>query len=171
MHYHPSASQYAPKRKVRAAETVFTNPQAETNMTMVAKVAHISPTRSDRPQERIRPISLISPIKVYVAGELAGIAQPQIVDGDTLYFVTVQSGQVGNLRFELGGETFVPILRESVGSSLRYTQDAHHGTVEEPVLLIPGADQKPLKIVDDGKLYILMPDGTRYDATGRRAIP
>ena len=44
----------------------------------------------------------------------------------------------------------------------------HHGTVEEPVLLIPAAQQKPLKIVDDGKLYILLPDGTRFDATGKK---
>ena len=31
--------------------------------------------------------------------------------------------------------------------------------------------KEPEKVVIDGKLYILMPDGTRYDATGRRAIP
>ena len=53
-------------------------------------------------------------------------------------------------------------------SSILYSENDHHGTVEDPVLLIPAADQKPLKIVEKSKLYILMPDGTRFDATGKK---
>jgi hypothetical protein len=161
MHYHPSSSQYAPKRKVRAAEAAFTNPQAETNMTMVAKV--------DKSIYKFTNLQIYK-LKAYVDDVLAAEALPQVVDGDTLYFVTIQSDGSGTLRFELNGEPLAPIIRDSVVPSFRYSENDHHGTIEEPVLLVPAAELKPQKIVDKGTLYILMPDGTRYDATGKRVI-
>ena len=91
------------------------------------------------------------------------MATPQVVDGDTLYFLTIQSNGVGTLRFELDGEE----LAVETGS-VNYFPDSHLGTVEEPVLLSPAEDQKPQKILDNGILYILMPDGTRFDATGKK---
>ena len=148
MRYIPSSSQSPERRRVKASDNLFTNPDASTNMTMVAKIAPIGPIR---------------PITVYVNDELAGIATPQIVDGDTLYFLTIQSNGVGTLRFELDGEE----LAVETGS-VNYFPDSHLGTVEEPVLLSPAEDQKPQKILDNGILYILMPDGTRFDATGKK---
>ena len=153
MRYIPSSSQSPERRRVKASDNLFTNPDASTNMTMVAKIAPIGPIR---------------PITVYVNDELAGIATPQIVDGDTLYFLTIQSDKAGTLRFELDGEPLAPIVRSSVTPSIRYSENEHHGTVEEPVLLSPAEDQKPQKILDNGILYILMPDGTRFDATGKK---
>ena len=153
MRYVSSSSQAPSRRKIQAAEPVFTNPQAETNMTMVAKVEGQK--------------SKVEGLRVYVGNELAGVAEPQIVDGDTLYFVTIQSDQVGTLRFELNGETLTPVICESVGSSLRYTENEHLGTVEEPVLLRPSEDDRPYKILENNHVVIIR-NNERYDVTGKK---
>ena len=49
-----------------------------------------------------------------------------------------------------------------------YIPDSHYGTLDEPVILVPMDEQQPQKILEDGNLFILMPDGTRYSATGKK---
>ena len=131
---------------VAKEESLYSNPQASTNMTMVAVVKDLKDLRD---------------LSVYVAGELAGIAQPQIVDGDTLYFVTVQSDGTGMLRFELNGETLTP-----EAGAVRYVADDHLGSVSEPVVLTP-TDDRPYKVLEDNHVVIIRND-ERYDVTGKK---
>jgi hypothetical protein len=53
-------------------------------------------------------------------------------------------------------------------STVSYSPNSHYGTIEEPVILMPLDEQQPQKIMEDGQFYILMPDGTRYSATGKQ---
>ena len=68
----------------------FSNPKASTNMTMIAVV---------------KDLMDLTDLKVYVNDELAAVAEPI----DSLYFLTIQSGRVGELRFEMDGETLIPV--------------------------------------------------------------
>ncbi|MCP6003225.1 hypothetical protein NL386_37335, partial [Klebsiella pneumoniae] len=52
--------------------------------------------------------------------------------------------------------------------TVNYSPDSHYGTLDEPVILVPMDEQQPQKILEDGNLFILMPDGTRYSATGKK---
>ena len=152
MHYYAPSATNAPSRKRIAAENaLFTNPQAATNMTMVAVVKDLKDLRD---------------LSVYVAGELAAIATPQVVNGDTLYFVTIQSDGSGTLRFEMHGEPLAPIVRDSVTPSIRYSENAHHGSVEEPVVLCP-TDDRPYKVLEDNHVVIIR-NNERYDVTGKK---
>jgi len=153
MRYVPTSSQSPDRRKAKTVdEPVFTNPQVATNMTMVATVKGLR--------------SKVESLHVYVDNNLAGIAQPQIVNGDTLYFVTIQSDQVGDLRFELNGEPLAPIVRESVAPSIRYCENDHLGSVEEPVVLQP-TDDRPYKILENNHVVIIR-NNERYDVTGKK---
>ena len=155
MRYVPTSSQSPDRRKIQAAaESAFTNPQAATNMTMVAAV------------KDLRPLTFDLRLHVYVDGELAAIATPQVVDGDTLYFVTIQSDQVGDLRFELNGEPLAPIVRESVAPSIRYCENDHLGSVEEPVVLQP-TDDRPYKILENNHVVIIR-NNEKYSITGTK---
>lgn len=70
--------------------------------------------------------------------------------------------QPGNYSVEWSVRTTVP--EESEWASAQYIivvtglEDIEQGTLE----------QRPRKIIENGHVYILLPDGTRYDATGRR---
>ena len=121
-----------------------------TNMTMVVTVKDLK--------------GYSEPILAYVGNDLAGTAYPQVVDGDTLYFFTISSDKTSDVRFTTA-DTNCPL---STVSPLRYASNDHHGTIEEPVVLIPFDEQQPRKILEDGQFYILMPDGTRYSATGKQ---
>lgn len=88
---------------------------------------------------------------------------PQVVDGDTLFFLTISSDREGLLRFTTEDGQSLGTMR-----SICYRANDHHGTIREPVLLEPIDEQHPLKVFEDGILYILMPDGTRYSATGKK---
>lgn len=107
----------------------------------------------------------------YIGSDLVGYAEPIVVDGHTLYFFTISSDQEGaELRFTTeDGQLISPISPMGHMSPIRYKANAHHGTVEQPVVLMPLDDQHPQKVLEDGKLFILMPDGTKYSATGKRA--
>ena len=134
-----------------------------TNMTMVARLSTLDS----------RPLTLLA----YQGDELVGIAEPQIVAGDTLFFLTISAEHPGTIRFMTSdGQalTIVNLAQSSINRPIvnrqivNYTPDSHHGTIEEPVILMPLDEQQPQKIMEDGQFYILMSDGTRYSATGKQ---
>jgi len=132
------------RRKAKAADPdVFSNPHAATNMTMIARVEGLE----------VRGYGL----RVFVGDELAGVASPI----DSLYFITIQSDQVGELRFEMDGETLIP----EVGT-INYSADAHAGSIKAPIVLKP-TDERPYKILEDNHVIIIR-NGERYDVTGKR---
>ena len=150
-------------------------------MTMIARLSTLD----------ARPLTLDARLHCYVADELAGIATPQIVAGDTLFFLTISADQPGEIRFMTSDGQELAIVRASASKELstvncqlstalpivrgfaeirtiNYSPDSHYGTLDEPVILVPMDEQQPQKILEDGNLFILMPDGTRYSATGKK---
>ena len=132
-------------------QSAFSNPSAATNMTMIARVNMYPPYMADLADQSLR---------VYVAGELAAIAEPMMIDDELLYFLTIQSNRVGELRFEIGGETLTP-----VSGSISNAADSHHGSIKAPIMLRPAEDNRPYKIIDNDHVIIIR-DGERYDVTG-----
>ena len=134
---------------------LFTNPQAATNMTMIAKLDNGQWTMDN------------GQLKVYVGDELACVATP--VTGnpspvtENLYFLTIQSDKLGELRFELNGETYIP-----VSGPISYSADSHLGSLKDPVLLMTN-DELPTtyKILEDDHVVIIR-NGERYDVTGKK---
>ena len=104
-------------------------------------------------------------VNVYVGQELAAVAQPQIVEGDTLYFITVQADDADNLHFETGNG--IPLYVD--GAQMVYESDAHHGTLHAPVLLVPDGEptERVYKIIEDDRVLIIR-NGKRYDVVGRK---
>jgi hypothetical protein len=96
-------------------------------------------------------------LKVYVGDELAGVATPI----DSLYFITIQSDQVGELSFECNGEKLIP-----VSGSINYSADSHHGSLKAPIILRKD-DNHPYKIIEDQHVVIIR-NGERYDITGKK---
>ena len=126
------------------AESGFDNPKAATNMTMIAKIEGLA--ISDYRLE------------VFVNDELAGVATPI----DSLCFITVQSDKTGALRFELEGETYVP-----VSGTISYAADSHHGTLKAPVLLKKADEPGVYKIIENDHVVIIRNE-ERYDVTGKK---
>ena len=61
---------------------LYSNPNAAGNMTMIAKVVDSQKSKVER-------------LSVFVGDELVGVASPITVDGEQLYFITIQSDRVG----------------------------------------------------------------------------
>jgi hypothetical protein len=132
------------------SQATFNNPNAATNMTMIAMINDgMSATAS------LNDVNDV--LKVYVGDELACVATPI----DSLYFLTIQSDRVGELRFDLNGETYV-----SVSGSISYTADSHHGSVLAPIILRKD-DNRPYKIIENDHVIIIR-NGERYDITGKK---
>ena len=111
--YRQSASNAPRKANAHVdADIVFSNPNAATNMTMIAEVDGL-PVTGDG-------------LRVFVGDELAAVATPI----DSLYFITIQSDQVGELRFEMDGEILMPVC-----GTIHYVADSHHGSLKAPVVL------------------------------------
>lgn len=155
-----TASAPASRRLNEAAdEPVFRNPNASTNMTMIAKVLTDGLVNED------------TYLMAYVGAELAGMARPQIVDNDTLFFLTVSSDRAAKVRFVLkqNGKTY-PLTTSVDGTAatpITYAPNAHHGNLLSPVLLEPGDEDRARKIIEDNHVYIIR-GGQRYDVIGRR---
>ena len=138
----------AMRRKVsgeQLAESGFNNPAAATNMTMIATVEEL---RNEGVKE----------LRVYVGDELAAVASPM----DSLYFLTIQSDKVGELRFEMNGESYVP---ES--GSMNYSADAHHGTLKAPIVLRKADETGVYKILENNHVVIIR-NNEKYDVTGKK---
>ena len=147
IHFFNRTAAAAPKRMIELADermSGFTNPKAATNMTMIAKVDGL-PVTGDG-------------LRVFVGDELAAVATPI----DSLYFITIQSDQVGELKFECNGETLLP-----VSGAIHYQADAHHGTVKAPIVLKKADETGVYKIIENDHVVIIR-NNEKYDVTGKK---
>ena len=162
----------------------FVRPEASSNMTLIAKISQTPRLNENECRDATlsglqqSPTSLVETfddislrrdempvVNVYVGQELAAVAQPQIVEGDTLYFITVQADDADNLHFETGNG--IPLYVD--GAQMVYESDAHHGTLHAPVLLVPDGEptERVYKIIEDDRVLIIR-NGKRYDVVGRK---
>ena len=119
---------------------------------------------------------LVSPkdvLHAYIGDEQVGVAAPLSEASPSsnapLYFLTISSNITGTLRFTTtdGQELFIApsSLQGGVGDRLTYVPDAHYGTLNDPVLLVPGDEQQPYKVIEDDRVVIIR-DGVRYNVQG-----
>ena len=144
MYYHTTGSSYAPEKMTER----FRNPNAATNMTMIARIIANGEWTN-------------GVLKVFVGEELAAVTEPIYVDDEPLYFLTVQSDQIGELRFELDGETLMP----EVGT-INYSADSHCGSLKAPIVLCKN-ENAVYKILENDHVVIIR-NGERYDVTGKK---
>ncbi len=159
--YRQSASNAPRKANAHVdADLVFSNPNAATNMTMIAQVVangeglmanELSPLTSNH-----------SPLKVYVGDELAAVATPLTIDEDTYYFITIQCDKVGELRFEMDGQTLQP-----ENGAINYSTDSHAGSLKAPIMLRPADETGVYKIIENQHVVIIR-NNERYDVTGKK---
>ena len=104
----------------------FTNSHS-TNMTMIATVEH--PAQCTR-------------VLTYVGATLSAVALPQVVDDDTLFFITIGSDHSGQVSFVLEQEDG---LTGIASTRIPYQPNAHFGSLREPVMLAlePSDESKP----------------------------
>ncbi len=132
---------------------LFRNPQAATNMTMIATIEGVPVTGDE--------------LRVYVGDELACVAIP--VTGnpspvtENLYYLTIQSDRVGELRFEIDGQQ----LMANGQQPIRYQADSHYGTIKAPVVLRKDEGVGVYKIIENDKVVIIR-NNERYDVTGKK---
>ena len=151
----------APRRGLSSVSEsgLFSNPNAATNMTMIAKVVDSQKSKVER-------------LSVFIGDELVGVASPispsEKGSGDVLYFLTIQCDRVGELRFVTeDGQLLQPVdVSTSRHLNISYSPDSHIGTLNAPVLLKP-VDGKPYKIIENDHVIIIR-DGERYDVTGQK---
>lgn len=110
----------------------FHNPNAASNMTLIAALD----TSASQPDEVKDAIENLDPantrVLAYVGQELAGVARPQVVDGKTLFFITVSSDKAAQVTFRLE-QNDAPVA--TTRPMFSYRANDHHGTPREPVLL------------------------------------
>ena len=146
INFYDTDADNAPRRKQSAVSSqmsAFSNPNAATNMTMIAAISGQQSATSGQP------------IKVYVGDELAAVADPV----NSLYFLTIQSDQVGALRFEMNGDTYV-----AESGTINYSADSHHGTMTAPIMLKKD-DNRPYKIIENDHVVIIR-NNEKFDVTG-----
>ena len=160
--------QQSPSLQGRSGEATFSNPNAATNMTMIARVEKPVPV-TDNP----------SPITVYVGDELAAIAEPikisnvktQMSNGEAYYFLTIQSDNTGTLRFETEDGQELEIepssLQGEAGGGLNYYANAHVGSLKAPVILRPTENRRPYKVIEDQQVIIIR-NNEKYDVIGKK---
>ena len=160
--------QQSPSLQGRSGEATFSNPNAATNMTMIARVEKPVPVTGNP-----------SPITVYVGDELAAIAEPikilnvksQMSNGEAYYFLTIQSDNTGTLRFETEDGQELEIepssLQGEAGGGLTYYANAHVGSLKAPVILRPTENRRPYKVIEDQQVIIIR-NNEKYDVTGRK---
>jgi hypothetical protein len=106
-------------------------------------------------------------LRVYVGDELACVATP--VTGnpspvtENLYYLTIQSDRVGELRFEIDGRQ----LMANGQQPIRYQADSHCGTIKAPVVLRKDEGVGVYKIIENDKVVIIR-NNERYDVTGKK---
>lgn len=125
------------------------NGKAATNMTMICKVEGVNELMNEG-------------VKAFSGDELVGIATPIELNNETLYFLTVSSDFADELRFET--EDGTPLRAEQ---PIRYTSDAHHGSLKAPIILKPGKTSRPYKIIEDQHVVIIK-NGEKYDIYGKK---
>lgn len=144
----------------REAINAFSNPHAATNMTMIATIDAEGNKREALNGEALH---------VYVGDELAAVAQPI----DSLYFLTIQSDRVGELRFEINGQALAPINSEAINAegsnraAIHYSPNAHAGTLKAPVVLRPTDGTGVYKVIENNHVVIIR-NNEKYDVTGKK---
>ncbi len=146
-------SVYAPRKMPAQDVATFSNPAAENNMTMICTLAD-----ADRDAK----------VMVLQGSTLVGMAQ-QI---DSLYFITIQSNNIGEpLTFitNAGQRLEVQTAEQQTDTSIDYTPNAHHGSVESPIVLAPAGTigNQVYKIIENGHVIIIR-NNQRYDVTGKK---
>ena len=106
-------------------------------------------------------------LEVFVGGELSAIASPI----DSLYFITIQSDRIGELRFEMDGQALAPLSTEGASpliiSPLMYAPDAHYGSLKAPVILRKADETGVYKILENNHVVIIR-NNEKYDITGKK---
>ena len=98
-------------------------------------------------------------LEVFVGDELAAVATPI----DSLYYLTIQSDQVGELRFECNGERLAVN-----GERISYKANAHYGTIKAPVVLTTqDSILNTYKIIENNHVVIIR-NNEKYDITGKK---
>ena len=142
--YNQDAAPKAPKKAPIAKVDAFSNPNASTNMTMIATVEGEG-------------------LKAYIAGELVGVGTAV----DSLYFITIQSDKSGTIEFRTAdGTTLQPLTVNNEPLTIGYQADAHHGTLKAPIVLRPG-DDRPYKVIENNHVIIIR-NNEKYDVTGQK---
>jgi hypothetical protein len=144
----------APKRAqaLNGQPSAFSNMKAATNMTIIAAV---------------KDLTALTDLKVFVNDELCAVASPYTVhhtpytEDEVLYFLTIQSDNIGSLRFELNGETLVPEI-----GTIDYCADAHAGSLKAPVVLKRN-DAGVYKRLENDQVVIIK-NNEKYDVTGKK---
>ena len=160
--YNQPASAGAPKRSVMPDTPEGFHTSSATNMTMIATLNSeaLNAEGTKRFEEAVNSATL----HVYVGDELAAVAEPI----DSLYFLTIQSDQIGELRFEIDGQEYTPINAEgNKRVAIHYVSNAHHGSLQTPVILKPGENTLPYKILEDNHVVIIR-NNEKYDVTGKK---
>ena len=152
MRYNKPTANNAPRRHALSAaqstDLGFSNPRAASNMTMIVA---------------IQDSATLTDLRVYVGDELAGLTGFININNKQFYFVTVQSDKMGDLRFEMNGETLYPI-----GGSIAYEADAHVGSLKAPVMLtFQNIDNQVYKLIEDNHVVIIR-GGEKYDVIGHK---
>ena len=115
---------------------------------------------------------------MFVGDELVGVASPITVDGEQLYFITIQSDRVGEkLTFRTADGQWLDVqINNPYGEADRSTKgrkeivnniDSHIGSLESPVVLTPADNDNVYKIIENEHVVIIR-DGKRYDITGQK---
>ncbi len=110
------------RRAPQQQDTYQSNPDAATNMTMIAQIAEQQSLTADNQD-----------VMVYIADQLAGRATATTIDGNTYYFITISASEQNNsaaLTYRLeSGETLY------AESQINYQADSHYGTLRMPIML------------------------------------
>ena len=141
-------------------------PVQATNMTMIVQMANDQCQLSTVNCQLERPT-----LYAYIGSEQVGVATPITIEGgdnEGLYFLTISSNAIGStVRFETeDGTVLLPNINSQL-STVNYDADSHHGTLTDPVKLMPMAEDKVYKIFESGHIIIIR-GGERYDLTGKR---
>ena len=133
-----------------------------TNMTMICKIEGLM-ANGER-------------LMAYQGSELIGVANPYIIHNtsnmdEVIYFLTISSEAIGSpieFRAEDGQWLNVQINEQMVnGQMVNYVPDAHHGSLQTPVILKPGENTLPYKILEDNHVVIIR-NNEKYDVTGKK---
>ena len=147
--YRHSTSGTPRRMKENSDTNAFINPNAATNMTMIAMVSEVT---DDGARD----------LKVYVGDELAAVATPLTIEEQTYYFLTIQSNQLGMLRFEMDGQTLEPEK-----GAIHYLTDSHAGSLKAPIMLRPADQTGVYKIIENNHVVIIR-NNEKYDVTGKK---
>ena len=92
------------------------------------------------------------------------VVQNKMPNGQSLYFLTIQSAKAGELQFQT--EDGTPLSIENL-PIVNYEPDSHHGSLYAPVLLRPGNPDRVRKIIENDHVIIIR-NNEKYDVTGKK---